>query len=77
MTEPASNETGHRAADMHETEKPPGIPRWLKWSLVVVVLLIVLALVISQLAGIRHGPGQFGPGQHGMAPASWRSITRT
>ena len=35
------------------------MPRWVKVAIAVVALLIVL-LVVSQLAGIEHGPGMHG-----------------
>ncbi len=37
---------------------PPtnGMPRWVKVFLIV-LLVLVLALVISRLAGVSHGPG--------------------
>jgi hypothetical protein len=44
---------------------PPGIPRWLKVSGIVVIVLIVIAVGVSLIFGMEHGPGQFGPGQHG------------
>jgi hypothetical protein len=50
--------------DADDTEKradaaPPGMPRWVKVFLIVMVLL-ALALLISALAGIQHGPGLHG-----------------
>jgi hypothetical protein len=53
---------------------PPGIPRWLKVSGIIVVVLIVLVVGISFIAGVEHGPGQFGPGQHGPRPSGWRPV---
>lgn len=44
---------------------PPGIPRWLKVSGIVVVIIVLAAIGISILFGTEHGPGQRGPGQHG------------
>jgi hypothetical protein len=62
-----TNEVSDRAT-------PPGIPRWLKVSGIVVILLILLAVGISFILGVEHGPGQFGPGMHGPQPSSWDSI---
>jgi hypothetical protein len=48
-----------------QSNQKPGIPRWVKVSgLVVIVLAVVLAVLM--LTGVlgEHGPGQFGPGQH-------------
>ena len=43
-----------------------GMPRWVKVTGLVVVLLAV-AFVVSSLAGVDHGPGQHGSG---AAPAA-------
>jgi uncharacterized membrane protein YhaH (DUF805 family) len=52
-------------------EPPPypkvGMPRWVKASLIIVGVLIVLVVILA-LTGVlpgEHGPGRFGPGQHG------------
>jgi hypothetical protein len=34
---------------------PPGIPRWVKVFLIVLILLVV-ALIVSLIAGVEHGP---------------------
>ena len=51
----------------------PGMPRWVKVSLLIVVALIALfvALRLTGLGG-QHGPGRhFGPGQDGgQTPSS-------
>lgn len=48
-------------------ESRPGMPRWLKVSLVAVAILAVLliALKLTGVLGEGHGPGQLGPGLHG------------
>ena len=38
-------------------DTPPGVPRWVKVS-GAVMLLIVVVLVVSKLAGVEHGPGR-------------------
>ena len=47
------------------TAGPPGVPGWVK-ALGVVLLLIVVVLVVSRLAGVEHGPGR----HSGVGP--WR-----
>jgi hypothetical protein len=44
----------------------PGTPHWLKVSLIVAAVVVLLAIVLA-LTGVlgQHGPEQFGPGQHG------------
>jgi hypothetical protein len=41
--------------------KPVGMPRWVKVFLVIIVVL-VLALIVSWLLGVQHGPGLHNPG---------------
>jgi len=36
---------------------PPGMPRWVKMSLVVVLILAVVLVVVMALSGGEHGPG--------------------
>jgi hypothetical protein len=45
----------------------PGMPRWLKVSLIVVVVIVAVLFVLMRIGvfGAGHGPEQFGPGQHG------------
>lgn len=50
----------------HSDSRPHTRPRWLKASLIIVGILVVL-LVVLALTGVlggEHGPGQLGPGQH-------------
>lgn len=37
---------------------PPGIPRWVKVSALVVAALIVVVIAVMLLAGGDHGPGR-------------------
>jgi hypothetical protein len=48
-----------------EADRPPGLPRWLTVSGIVVIVLVLVA-VIAIITGVAgpHGPEQFGPGQH-------------
>jgi hypothetical protein len=49
-----------------KTSAPPGIPRWLKISgIIVIVLILLVAIIFAFDIGGQHGPDQFGPGQHG------------
>lgn len=62
----------------HDSEAPaargPGMPGWVKVFLVVAVLL-ALALAVSFVAGVQHGPGLHDPGGSGddvsMGVARW------
>ncbi len=49
----------------------PGIPRWLKISGIIVIILVLLVVVIFAFdIGGEHGPNQFGPGRHGPGGAT-------
>jgi hypothetical protein len=67
-------QTGEDSSPAPDRGSPPGIPRWLKVSGIIVVVLIVLVVGISFIAGVEHGPGQFGPGQHGPGPSGSRPV---
>jgi cytochrome b561 len=56
-----------------EAEAPPGTPRWVKVTAIVVGLLILLFLVL-QLTGIA---GEHGPGMHSSAGQSSTLVTTT
>ena len=43
-----------------------GMPRWVKVSVLVVLLVAVLAVILLLLGG----PGDHGPGRHGLAAGS-------
>ena len=60
MTEPTAHP--HNGADA-DHDSPPGMPRWVKVSAIVVGVLVVLFLVL-QLTGIggEHGPGRHNSG---------------
>ena len=45
----------------------PGMPRWVK-AAIAVVLVLVVVLVIGKLVGVDHGPGMHGG--KGQTPAS-------
>ena len=43
-------------------EAKPGMPRWVKVSLIVLVVLVLLVIVLMRIGGHEGGPG---PGDHG------------
>jgi hypothetical protein len=47
---------------------PPRMPRWVKWPLVILGVLIALFLVL-RFFGLEHGPGRHTPGD-GTPPAT-------
>ena len=44
---------------VNEREKHPGMPRWVK-AAIAVVLVVVVVLVVGKLTGVEHGPGMHG-----------------
>ncbi len=54
MSDPADADPG----------SPPGVPRWLTVSALVVVIALVGFFVGSSLLGVQHGPGPSGPFGH-------------
>jgi hypothetical protein len=56
-----------------EADVPPGTPRWVKVTAIVVGLLILLFLVL-QLTGIA---GEHGPGMHASTGQSPTLVTTT
>ena len=59
-SQPRPRETG---------DTPPRMPRWVKVSGIVVIVLVLLVVVL-QLTGVigdGHGPGRHGPGRHRLA----------
>ena len=61
-SDPATANSAHAESASH-----PGMPRWVK-AAVAVVLVLVVVLVVSKLVGVEHGPGRHGDGAG--APAS-------
>jgi hypothetical protein len=52
ISEPSNDNQEHR-----NSGPPPGLPRWLKISGIVVVAAIAVALIVSLATGTEHGPG--------------------
>jgi hypothetical protein len=40
----------------------PGMPRWVKLSLIVVAVLVLLLVIVMLIAGGDHGPSRHAPG---------------
>lgn len=53
-------DTVHEADVMGEDASPPGVPRWVKVSGLIVVLVVLLAIAASWIVGLEHGPGLHG-----------------
>ena len=57
---PPQPESGEAAASAPDREPNAGMPRWVKVSAIVALVLVVL--VVAML--IAGGPGDHGPGRH-------------
>jgi len=64
---PASPDASPRGSVSEDGDAHPGMPRWVK-AAVAVVLVLVVVLVIGRLTGVEHGPGLHGG--DGQTPAS-------
>ena len=60
MADPASYPETERDSSRHPPG--PGMPRWVKISLVIAIL-VVLAFVVTWLLGVQHGPRLHEPPQ--------------
>jgi hypothetical protein len=58
-------ETGDDETGVAPSTSKPGMPRWLKVSVIVVVAVLAVLLVLMLTGVFGQGHGQFGPGQHG------------
>jgi hypothetical protein len=41
---------------------PPGMPRWVKLSLILVAVLVLVVVIAMLIAGGEHGPSRHAPG---------------
>ena len=55
-----NRDTVEERSVVRDHPSPPGMPRWLKVSGIVVVALILLVVVVSFITGVQHGPGRHG-----------------
>ena len=74
MTEPApESEPGPR-----RDSPPPGMPRWVKVSLLVVAALLLIFVILKLTgAGGEHGPGRHQAGASPTAEAGEPQLVRT
>lgn len=52
--------TEHPDSSGNVDEQPPGVPRWLKVTGLVVGLVVLILVVAMLLVGGDHGPGRHG-----------------
>lgn len=56
MSDPTPESSNDNRGDRN-SGPPPGLPRWLKASGIVVAAVITVALIVSLATGTEHGPG--------------------
>ena len=62
MTDPrGSSPTDDASGVAPDRGSPPRMPRWVKWPVIVIGVLVLLFLVL-RFFGIEHGPGRHMPG---------------
>jgi hypothetical protein len=66
---PTHPDTGDDTAPRSGRGSTSGMPRWVKVFMIIVIVL-VLAFVVSLLAGVRHGPGLHSPPGGSEKPAA-------
>lgn len=69
MSDDPSTHTGGRDA-----ATPPAMPRWVKYLLLALAALLVLAVVVMLISGGNHGPGRHAATTVGESSATqqWR-----
>lgn len=59
---PPDPDPGGDTGERPGSASPPGTPRWLKVSGIVVAVVVVLLVVVALVGGGEHGPGRHQPG---------------
>jgi hypothetical protein len=75
---PPDPKSAEQSTAARDPDSPPDIPRWLKISGIVVIVLILVAVGLLLITGMEHGPGpvQHGPGSDaGSDPAAYARPT--
>jgi hypothetical protein len=69
---PRSRDPGENAGVTAERGSPPGMPRWVKVSGIIVAVLVLLLVIVLLISGGDHGPRRHAAsgGAGGHAPLS-------
>ena len=71
MADPPRSRDPVEAADLADRGSPPGMPRWVKVSGIIVAVLVLLLLIVLLLSRGEHGPRRhLSGGAGGYAPRS-------
>lgn len=65
----AEDDQAPSTAAQGSAERPPGMPRWVKYLIVALLAVVVAAILIMLIAGGDHGPGRHGALASGESPA--------
>jgi hypothetical protein len=68
---PRSRDPGEDAGVTADRGSPPGMPRWVKVSGIIVAVLVLLLVIVLLISGGDHGPRRHASGRlGGHAPLS-------
>jgi hypothetical protein len=68
---PRSHDPGEAAGVAADRGSPPGMPRWVKVSGIIVAVLVLLLVIVLLISGGGHGPRRhLSGGTGGHAPLS-------
>jgi hypothetical protein len=68
---PRYRDTGEDAGVTADRGSPPGMPRWVKVSGIIVAVLVLLVVIVLLISGGSHGPRRHASsGAGGQAPLS-------
>ena len=74
---PRSRDPGEAAGVAADRESPPGMPRWVKVSGIIVAVLVLLLVIVLLISG-GHGPRRhLSGGAGGHAPRSTATASLT
>jgi hypothetical protein len=68
---PRARDPGEATDLAADRESPPGVPRWVKVSGIIVAVLVLLLVIVLLISGSEHGPRRhLSGGAGGAAPRS-------
>ena len=59
---PRSRDPGEAADLAADRGSPPGMPRWVKLSLILAAVLVLVVVIVMLIAGGGHGPSRHAAG---------------
>lgn len=68
-------DTGDGTGVRSTVDRPPGTPRWVKVSGILVIVVILLVVVMMFIGGGEHGPGRHAPSGDAGSQVPLSSVT--